>query len=170
MRASLIVVFAVPSSRSPTPPCSGLGIARESDTRPELQRGEIANLQLCRHRRIFSQGYSHINPPFFPSNLSISRQHFLKFANLYLKVGYVLGGFQELNSINFEIVREEMFGDGHDENKKSPDEHENDVYEDEEIELSDDEEPLEEQVKKPNLLSRFSKWFLSIFDINRYKK
>ena len=65
-----------------------------------------------------------------------------------------------------------MFGDEHDENKKSPDEHENDVYEDEEIELSDDddEEPLEEHVKKPNLLSRFSKWFLSIFDINRYKK
>ena len=101
--------------------------------------------------------------------MSISRQHFLKFANLYLKVGYVLGGFQELNSINFELVREEMFGDEHDENKTSPDEHENDVYEDEEIELSDDEEPVEEHVKKPNLLSRFSKWFLSIFDINRYK-
>ena len=101
--------------------------------------------------------------------MSISRQHFLKFANLYLKVGYVLGGFQELNSINFELVREEMFGDEHDENKTSPDEHENDVYEDEEIELSDDEEPVEEHVKKPNLLSRVSKWFLSIFDINRYK-
>ena len=82
-------------------------------------------------------------------------------------MGYILGGFQELNSINFELVREEMFGD---EDKKSPDEHENDVYEDEEIELSDDEEPMEEHVKKPNLLSRFSKWFLSIFDINRYKK
>ena len=84
-------------------------------------------------------------------------------------MGYILGGFQELNSINFELVREEMFGEDN-EDKKSPDEHENDVYEDEEIELSDDEEPLEEHVKKPNLLSRFSKWFLSIFDINRYKK
>ena len=83
-------------------------------------------------------------------------------------MGYILGGFQELNSINFELVREEMFGEDN-EDKKSPDEHENDVYEDEEIELSDDEEPMEEHVKKPNLLSRFSKWFLSIFDINRYK-
>ena len=83
-------------------------------------------------------------------------------------MGYILGGFQELNSINFELVREEMFGEDN-EDKKSPDEHENDVYEDEEIELSDDEEPMEEHVKKTNLLSRFSKWFLSIFDINRYK-
>ena len=83
-------------------------------------------------------------------------------------MGYILGGFQELNSINFELVREEMFGEDN-EDKKSPDEHENDVYEDEEIELSDDEEPMEEHVKKPNMLSRFSKWFLSIFDINRYK-
>ena len=73
-----------------------------------------------------------------------------------------------MNSINFEIVREEMFGDEDTENKPT-NEHENDVYEDEEIELSDDEEIVEEQVKKPNLLSRFSKWFLSIFDINRYK-
>ena len=84
-------------------------------------------------------------------------------------MGYILGGFQELNSINFELVREEMFGEENEETKKSPDEHENDVYEDEEIELSDDEEPVEEHVKKPNFLSRFSKWFLSIFDINRYK-
>ena len=61
-----------------------------------------------------------------------------------------------------------MFGDEDTENKPT-NEHENDVYEDEEIELSDDEEIVEEQVKKPNLLSRFSKWFLSIFDINRYK-
>ena len=80
----------------------------------------------------------------------------------------MLGGFQELNSINFEIVKEEMFGD--EENDKTTDEHENDVYEDEEIELSDDEETVEEHVKKPNLLTRFSKWFLSIFDINRYRK
>ena len=97
------------------------------------------------------------------------REHFLKFANLYLKVGYVLGGFQELNSINFELVREEMFGDKDRIGDPSRDEHEDDVYEDEEIELSDDEIDEEESEKKISACSRFWNWFLSLFDINRYK-
>ena len=97
------------------------------------------------------------------------REHFLKFANLYLKVGYVLGGFQELNSINFELVREEMFGDKDKIGDPSRDEHEDDVYEDEEIELSDDEQDEDSSEPKLSACSRFWNWFKSLFDINRYK-
>ena len=141
-------------------------VPAEDETRDEGSRGEAQ--QAPRHPAPAGDilQVSQLSPR--TSSLSICRQHFLKFANLYLKVGYVLGGFQELNSINFEIVKEEMFGD-EENDKTTTDEHENDVYEDEEIELSDDEEIVEDHIKKPNLLARFSKWFLSIFDINRYK-
>ena len=103
------------------------------------------------------------------SNSLSFREHFLKFANLYLKVGYILGGFQELNSINFELVRGEMFGTHEKSENPSRDEHENDVYEDEEIELSDDEGAEAKSEKKPPVMVRFWKWFKSLFDINRYK-
>ena len=101
------------------------------------------------------------------------RDNFLKFANLYLKVGYVLGGFQELNSINFELVRESMFSDGDKKHTPEADEHENDIYEDEELELSDDEEEQtqeEETANELSLLSRIIKWILSLFSCNKYKK
>ena len=80
-----------------------------------------------------------------------------------------MGGFQELNGINFELVREEMFGGGAKTDNPNKDEHENDVYEDEEIELSDDEMEEEKSENKPPAVRRFWKWFLSLFDINRYK-
>ena len=102
----------------------------------------------------------------------LHRQQFLKFANLYLKVGYVLGGFQELNSINFELVREEMFGSKEAGEGAAQDEGMDEVYEDEEIELSEDEDEVAEASAGEKKVSRFGrawKWFLSLFDINRYK-
>ena len=101
-----------------------------------------------------------------------TRDNFLKFANLYLKVGYVLGGFQELNSINFELVRESMFSDGDTKHTPEADEHENDIYEDEEIELSDDEEEQvdEDQTTSDlSILSRIIRWFMALFSCNKYK-
>ena len=105
-------------------------------------------------------------------NCFYCRQQFLKFANLYLKVGFVLGGFQELNSINFELVREEMFGSKEAGEGAAQDEGMDEVYEDEEIELSEDEDEVAEASageKKVSRLGRAWKWFLSLFDINRYK-
>ena len=111
-------------------------------------------------------------PPALPQQEQIfTREHFLKFANLYLKVGYVLGGFQELNAINFELVRESMFSDGDAKHTPDADEHEHDIYEDEEIELSDDEEEevKEEEANEVSLLTRIVRWILSLFDCNKYK-
>jgi len=112
-------------------------------------------------------------PPALPQQDQIfTRDNFLKFANLYLKVGYVLGGFQELNSINFELVRESMFSDGDTKHTPEADEHENDIYEDEEIELSDDEEEQvdEDQTTSDlSILSRIIRWFMALFSCNKYK-
>jgi len=112
-------------------------------------------------------------PPALPLQEQIfTRENFLKFANLYLKVGYVLGGFQELNSINFELVRESMFSDGDTKHTPEADEHEHDIYEDEELELSDDEEEEvkeEEDTAELSLLSRIIKWILSLFTCNKEK-
>merc|ERR1711879_695318 len=78
-------------------------------------------------------------PPMPPQQEVFSRQQFLKFADLYLKVGYVLGGFQALNSINFELVREEMFGGKQETGEgAASDEGMDEVYEDEEMELEGD--------------------------------
>ena len=115
-----------------------------------------------RHEARVQEGVNS-RPPAMPQQPDIfNNQSFLKFANLYLKVGYVLGGFQELNAINFELVREEMFGDK-DEQNPNKDEHEDDVYEDEELDLSDDDAVDEEAEKKPNAFSRFCKWFVGLF-------
>ena len=122
-----------------------------------------------RHEERVAEG-KQSKPPAIPVQEHIfTRQNFIKFANLYLKVGYVLGGFQELNSINFEIIRETMFSDV----KHTPnaDEHENDIYEDEEIELSEDEEEedIEDQKNELSLFSRIVRWILSLFNCNKYK-
>ena len=117
-----------------------------------------------RHEARIQEGQNS-RPPAIPQQTDIfSKQHFLKFANLYLKVGYVLGGFQELNAINFELVREEMFGDKDDtDTDPNKDEHEDDIYEDEEQDISDDDAVDEEEDKKPNAFSRFCKWVVGLF-------
>ena len=115
-----------------------------------------------RHEARIQEGQNS-RPPAMPLQSDIfSKQHFLKFANLYLKVGFVLGGFQELNAINFELVREEMFGDKED-TDPNKDEHEDDIYEDEEQDISDDDAMEEEPDKKPNAFSRFCKWVVGLF-------
>ena len=75
-------------------------------------------------------------------------------------MGYALGGFTELNSINFDIMKEEMFA----EKVHTPDmdEHEDDVYEDEEVELSDTEEEEALDTHKPNFFSRVVQWFMRL--------
>jgi len=111
-------------------------------------------------------------PPAMPQQEQIfSRQNFLKFANLYFKVGYVLGGFKELNSINFELIREAMFSDTPVKHTPDADEHHEDVYEDEEIELTDEEEEedVEHQKSGLSLFSRIIRWILSLFHGNNDK-
>ena len=84
----------------------------------------------------------------------------------------MLGGFQELNSINFELVREEMFGGKQETGEgAASDEGMDEVYEDEEMELSEDEDEVAEAAgeKRTSRLSRAWKWLLSLFDIKRNK-
>jgi len=124
-----------------------------------------------RHEERVLEGKSS-KPPVMPVQDHIfSRQNFLKFANLYLKVGYILGGFQELSSINFSIMRETMFGDEPAKHDPYADEHEDDVFEDEEIDISDDEaeDNVKDEENKVSIFSRIVHWILSLFDINRYK-
>ena len=81
--------------------------------------------------------------------------------------------FQELNSINFELVREDMFGGeegrleagGHQEEEE-------DLYEDEEEDLSDDEdeEEVKNKDKRPSRWARLWRWIVSIFDGIRHHK
>ena len=82
-----------------------------------------------------------------------------------------MGGFQELNVINLDIIRETAFCDKKMMRSPAADEHENDIYEDEEIELSDDEEPdsIEVQGEDQTLYSRISNWILEIFICNKCK-
>jgi len=80
-------------------------------------------------------------PPVLPLQDHIfPKMNFLKFVGRYLRVSQLLGGFHELNMINLEIVRETAFNDKTMMNNPAADEHENDVYEDEEIELSREDE------------------------------
>ena len=83
-----------------------------------------------------------------------------------------MGGFQELNVINLNIIRETAFS-----NKKMmraplADEHENNIYEDEEIELSDEEEEpdnSEDQNKNVSLYEKISGWISKTFNCNKFK-
>jgi len=114
----------------------------------------------------------HTCPPAIPTaDLIFQKQNFKKFANLYLKLCHCLGAFQELSSINIEIVREKLMkgGDDYQESSIMPDsdEHENDVYEDEEKELSDLDVPLhkenQDEEKATSFWTRFINWVVSIF-------
>jgi len=110
-------------------------------------------------------------PPVLPkSNHIFQNDNFPKFASLYLKLGFILGGFTELNSLNFELVRESMFSDG-DVKSSSKDEEslETDVYDDEELELSEDEDMNDETSEGESLLSRILRWILSLFNCNKFK-
>ena len=82
--------------------------------------------------------------------------------------------FQELNSINFELVREDMFGgeEGRLEAGGLQEEEEEDLYEDEEEDLSDDEdeEEVKNKDKRPSRLARLWRWIVSIFDGIRHHK
>ena len=97
--------------------------------------------------------------------------HCIKYLNKYLRVAYLLGGFQELNLINLDIIHETAFCD----NKlmKAPvaDEHENDIYEDEEIALSDieDDDGVEGHERKDSLFLRFSQWISETFKCQKFK-
>ena len=111
-------------------------------------------------------------PPALPKPQNVfTNENFLKFAGLYLRVSYKLGAFEELNSINFQLVRENMFteDDAHDEMK------EEDVYEDEEVELSDDEDSTKKKLeveiekKEETFMTRLIRWILSTFNCSKYK-
>ena len=83
-----------------------------------------------------------------------------------------MGGFQELNVINLDIVRENAFFDKKLMRGPVADEHENDIYEDEEIELSDEEEEpdsSEDQTKKNTLYTKISGWISETFNCNKFK-
>lgn len=124
-----------------------------------------------RHEERIKQGKS-AKPPVLPLQDHIFTKHnFIKFANQYLKVGHLLGGFQELNNINLEIIRETAFCDKNVMNSPAADEHENDIYEDEEIELSDEEEQenIEGQDNELSLYSRISRRILEMFNCNKCK-
>ena len=111
-------------------------------------------------------------PPVLPLQEHVfTKQNFLKYANKYLKASYLMGGFQELNVINLDIIQETAFCDKKMMRSPAADEHENDIYEDEEIELSDDEEPdsIEVQGEDQTLYSRISKWILETFNCNKCK-
>ena len=74
--------------------------------------------------------------------------------------------FQELNSINFELVREDMFG-GEEGRLKAgghQEEEEEDLYEDEEEDLSEDEETGKDKDKRPSRVARLWRWIVSIFN------
>ena len=82
-----------------------------------------------------------------------------------------MDGFQELNIINLDIIQETAFCDKKMMRSPAADEHENDIYEDEEIELSDDEEQgsIEVHDKEHSLYSRIYKWILETFNCNKCK-
>ena len=79
--------------------------------------------------------------------------------------------FQELNSINFELVREDMFG-GEEGRLEAGglQEEEEDLYEDEEEDLSEDEETGKDKDKRPSRVARLWRWIVSIFDGIRHHK
>merc|ERR1711915_503002 len=110
-------------------------------------------------------------PPLLPKTKQIfQNDNFPKFASLYLKLGFILGGFTELNSLNFELVRESMFSDGDAKSAtKDVEGLETDVYEDEELELSEDEDMNDETSESESLLSRIFRWILSLFNCNKFK-
>ena len=112
-------------------------------------------------------------PPVLPLQSHIfTRKNFIKYLNKYLRVAYLLGGFQELNIINLDIIHETAFCD----NKlmKAPvsDEHENDIYEDEEIELSDveNDDSIDGQSRKESFFFRFSQWISETFKCQKLQK
>ena len=80
--------------------------------------------------------------------------------------------FQELNSINFELVREDMFGGEEGRLEAGGHQEEEDLYEDEEEDLSDDEdeEEVKNKDKRPSRLARLWRWIVSIFDGIRHHK
>jgi len=130
-----------------------------------------------RHEQRLKEGITSTCPPAMPRADHVFQSvNFKKFANLYLKLGHCLGAFQELNMINFNIVREKLMKPDDQTSSVMPDsdEHENDIYEDEEIELSDDDPPVpkagEEPDKDLGLWSRLVGWILAVFSPCRKKE
>ena len=74
--------------------------------------------------------------------------------------------FQELNSINFELVREDMFGGEEGRGEAGGHQEEEDLYEDEEVELSEDEDEDTGKVKdkRPSRVARLWRWIVSLFN------
>ena len=72
--------------------------------------------------------------------------------------------FQELNSINFELVREDMFGGEEGRAEAGGHQEEEDLYEDEEVELSEDEEEVKDKDKRPSRVARLWRWIVSLFN------
>jgi len=123
-----------------------------------------------RHEERLKEGITNTCPPAMPrADHVFQSANFKKFANLYLKLGHCLGAFQELNLINFNIVKEKLMRPDEEKSSVMPDsdEHENDIYEDEEVELSDDDPPAplegEEWEKNQSIWRRIFSWIVNIF-------
>ena len=124
-----------------------------------------------RHEERLKQG-KRSKPPVLPLQEHVfTKQNFLKYVNRYLKASHLMGGFKELDVINLDIIRETAFCDKKMMRSPAADEHENDIYEDEEIELSDDEglDSIECQDVKLSLYSRIFKWISETFNCKKCK-
>ena len=93
------------------------------------------------------------------------------YVNRYLKLGYILGGFEELNFINLEIIRETAFCDKKLMYSPAADEHENDVYEDEEIELSveDELDNIDDKDKNISIFAKVINFLKELSNCSRFK-
>ena len=86
-----------------------------------------------RHEDRLKQG-RRSKPPVLPLQEHVFTKHnFLKYVNRYLKASHPLGGFHELNVINLDIIWDTDFCDKKMMRSPAADEHENHIYEDEEI-------------------------------------
>ena len=109
-------------------------------------------------------------PPVFPQQNGIfPRKNFLIFVTKYLEGGYLIGGFQELSRINLEIDKEISLGYKHD---PEADEHEDDIYEDEEKALSDEEgeEDIESEDIEPSAATKCCQAIYKMFHCDKIKR
>ena len=112
-----------------------------------------------RHEERLDQGKDSA-PPTLPLEDDIfPRENFIKFVHKYLLGGYLLGGFQELDRINCDVIEKIALGIKF---SVVADEQENDIYEDEEIELSDDEAEEENDMNSPEDETLYKKFCTAI--------
>ena len=109
-------------------------------------------------------------PPVFPQQKGIfPRKNFLKFVTKYLEGGYLIGGFQELSRINSKINKEISLSYKHD---PEADEHEDDIYEDEEKALSDEEgeEDIESEDIEPSFTTKCCQAISKMFHCDKIRR